>query len=108
GLFKANEPYITSSGQLEAPITFSLAQSYPNPVQASGTATITYELPRGGDAVLTVYDIHGREVERREVSGAEPGSHTATVNLSGHPAGVYMYTLSYGGAVQTRKMVVVR
>jgi len=93
------------------PMAFSLYQNYPNP--SRDDTVIKYTLPSGSAVELAVYDITGRRVAT-VVSEARPaGANEVHYNLTtdgGEPlaAGVYMYRLTAGSDVATKKMVVTR
>jgi hypothetical protein len=84
----------------------SLAQNHPNPFNP--TTTISYDLPRSSKVSLAVYDMLGREVAMlvNEVKG--PGTYTVQWAAAGVSSGVYLYRLTAGSFVETRKLVLVR
>jgi len=57
---------------------------------------------------LTVYDLLGREVAVLVDEQKTPGSYSAVFNASGLASGVYLYRLTAGTFVETRKMVLMR
>jgi hypothetical protein len=57
---------------------------------------------------LSVHDLLGREVAVLVNERKEPGSHSVHWNASGMASGVYLYNLTAGSFVQTRKMVYTR
>ncbi|MDQ7799170.1 MAG: ice-binding family protein [Candidatus Edwardsbacteria bacterium] len=83
----------------------------PNPV--SGSAIISYVLPRAGNVSLNVYDICGRKVntlvQGQKQSGVYNiiwrGSDSQGRRLS---SGVYFYQLNYEGTSLTRRLVLLR
>jgi hypothetical protein len=89
----------------------SLFQNYPNPF-ASPTH-IPFAIDRAGLVELRVYDVAGRLVkelvrEEREAGTyveAWDGRNQAGVKV---PSGIYLYRLTAGRFVQTKKMVIVR
>ncbi|HEU4930159.1 MAG TPA: choice-of-anchor D domain-containing protein, partial [Candidatus Krumholzibacteria bacterium] len=65
---------ITDIGDDRTPTKFELYANRPNPFNP--TTTIAYDLPRGVQVSLTIYDVHGREV-RQLVNGTQPaGNHS--------------------------------
>ncbi|HTO92924.1 MAG TPA: FlgD immunoglobulin-like domain containing protein, partial [Bacteroidota bacterium] len=90
------------------PSRFALGQNYPNPFAAK--TIVPFTLERQSAIELTVYDVLGRVV-RRIAAGAQPaGSHAAIwdgTNDRGQrvAGGVYFCTLTSGGVVQARKMI---
>jgi hypothetical protein len=57
---------------------------------------------------LVVYDLLGREVAVLVDGYQVPGEHRVTFDARKLASGVYFYRLVAGGAVQTRKMALVR
>jgi len=95
------------------PRTFSLSQNYPNPFNP--TTVIQYNIPEGQETgvSLTVYDLHGRIVNKLVDEKQAPGIHR--VNWTGKDtngievaSGVYIYRLRASNFTSTRKMVLVR
>jgi hypothetical protein len=97
--------------QAAIPTKFELFANHPNPFNP--TTTIAYDLPRGVDVHLIVYDVNGRQVVEL-VNAAQPAGHHSIVwegrNASGNTvaSGVYFYRLKAGDFVQTKKMVMLK
>ncbi len=93
------------------PSGYALRQNYPNPFNP--VTTINYSLPARGHVNITIYNILGREV-RTLVDDIRPsGNHRVEWNgadKAGHQvaSGIYLYRMSAGKFVQTRKMVLIR
>ncbi len=88
-----------------APQRVTLGPSFPNP--AVGTATVPFTLEAAQRVRLAVFDALGREVAVA-VGFFAVGSQTIRLDTRALPAGVYVYRLTAGANVETRKMVVVR
>jgi photosystem II stability/assembly factor-like uncharacterized protein len=95
------------------PGSYALLQNYPNPFNPS--TTINYQLPTNSHVTLKVYDMLGREVATLVNEVQDAGFKSVTFNASNLPAGrqglasgVYLYRLTAGSFVSTRKMVVVK
>ena len=103
------------------PDDFILFQNYPNPFNPA--TTIEYSIPNGvnsekpalakpggaGSIVnLKVYDILGREVVTLINAQQSPGQYSVTWDASGFPAGIYFYTLSTAGFMETKKMILLK
>ncbi|MFN8208973.1 MAG: family 43 glycosylhydrolase [Bacteroidales bacterium] len=90
----------------ERPNGFSLSQNYPNPFRT--TTEISFGLPVKSFVSLKVYNILGKEIT--ELAGREyaAGNHTVILNGSGLAKGIYFYTISANGFVQSRKMMLVK
>nr|MDA3818749.1 S8 family serine peptidase [Prolixibacteraceae bacterium] len=70
---------------------FSLGQNYPNPF--TGNTTIPFELEMDvEDAVLSIYDIMGREVKSWQLKNLNPGAHQVEWNGDNH-SGVFLYKM---------------
>ncbi|MFB0515018.1 MAG: T9SS type A sorting domain-containing protein [Candidatus Neomarinimicrobiota bacterium] len=95
----------------EIPRRFHVHQNYPNPFNPA--STIRYDLPKGSDVSLVVYDILGREVARLVDGYIEPGYHQVQWDGKNQysrivPSGIYiarLVTLRYSKSI---KMVLVR
>jgi hypothetical protein len=95
-------------GQLtpEIPLEFRLEQNYPNPFNP--TTVVSCQLPVASRVTLIVYDILGREVARLLDGQIEAGRHDVAFDGSGMASGVYMYRLSAGNYVESKKMVLLK
>ena len=93
------------------PGEFNLSQNFPNPFNP--TTTIKYELSRGADVSLVVYNILGRHI-RTIVSGFSPaGLHVSTWDGRDDrgeqvATGVYFYRLTANGSSESRKMLLLK
>jgi hypothetical protein len=95
----------------DLPTDFALHQNYPNPFNPS--TTILYELPHRGHVTLDIFNILGRRVDRLVDQVVPAGAHEVTWDgrdQSGAPvaSGLYLYRLSSGAGVQTRKMLLLK
>lgn len=88
------------------PEAFRLEQNYPNPFNP--TTVVSYQLPAVSDVRLIVYDLLGRDVAVLVNGKQVPGRYEVRFDASGLASGVYLYRLTAGGSVQTRKMLLVR
>lgn len=57
---------------------------------------------------LKVFDVLGREVATLVGEQLEPGSHEATFNANRLASGVYIYRLTSGSLVETKKMLLLK
>lgn len=100
----------------EQPKTFSLSQSFPNPVYAGagghgsrdGGVQIRYTLSHDAEATLILYDIRGREVKRLVANRQQAGEYKVSFATSGLPSGLYFYRLQSGKQQAVRKLVVIK
>jgi hypothetical protein len=88
-----------------------LHEAYPNPFNPS--TTVTYELARPADVSLRVFDVNGRFVASLAEGPAGAGSHRAVwngIDTAGRAVcgGVYIVRLDADGAMESRKIVLVK
>jgi hypothetical protein len=87
--------------------TLALAQSLPNPADAS--TSIGFSLPAAMAIRLAVFDLQGRRVETLiDSANHAAGAHRVTLNTSLLRPGVYLYRLETPRASLSRKLVVAR
>ena len=86
--------------------TFTLHQTQPNPINS--TAEIFYQIPVKGEVSLNLYDITGRLVEILVNESQESGVYRVLWEAKGLSSGIYFYRLNAGGAIATRKLVLLR
>lgn len=91
---------------LVAPTEFALLQNYPNPFNP--TTTISFDLPQAGFVDLRVYNLLGEEVATLFDEERPAGTHIARFDATALPSGIYIYRLKAGGAVLSRKMILLR
>ncbi len=91
---------------IDAPRVLSLSNPWPNPARA--TAEISFSVPTADRAKLALYDVLGREVAVLAEGPMEAGTHTATVDTSLLPSGVYVYRLASKGGTLTRTLTITR
>ncbi|MDR3666574.1 MAG: T9SS type A sorting domain-containing protein [Ignavibacteriaceae bacterium] len=89
-----------------APKDYKLAQNYPNPFNPS--TTIQYQLPFDSRVSLIIYDILGKEVATLINEQQPAGFKEITFNAQRFASGVYIYRLSAGKFVDTKKMMVLK
>jgi photosystem II stability/assembly factor-like uncharacterized protein len=107
GIWRTDSPVTSvSEGPRNIPIVFTLAQNYPNPFNPS--TTIRYALPERSHVTLTVFNTLGQQVVTLVGGEVEAGYHEVTFDASEFASGVYLYRLTTGDYVQTRKVVVLR
>ena len=94
---------LSSQPSDEVPSGEIKVSNYPNPFRQR--ATIKYRLPVPGHVRLTVYDVLGRELAVLVDERQSAGSHSAKLNASSWPSGVYLYRLEAGNQVATGRLV---
>lgn len=93
------------------PANFELAQNYPNPFNP--TTSITYSIPKDNFVSIKVYDMLGREIATLVNDYKNAGNHT--INWNGEDnsgqkvaSGTYIYRITAGNFVATKKMVLLK
>ncbi len=89
-----------------SPLELELRQNYPNPART--TTKIEYVVPEVSQVRLEVYDLLGRRVATLVDEEKSAGAHAYDLDASRLSSGVYFYRLRAGGAIESRKMVVVQ
>ncbi|MEP0546478.1 MAG: T9SS type A sorting domain-containing protein [Rhodothermales bacterium] len=90
-----------------APAALLLEQSFPNPT--ADAATIRFYVPpaNGAPVRLDVLDVLGRRVATLVEGPLAPGPHEVGFDASSLPTGTYLYRVSVGQVVVTRRLLVV-
>ena len=91
--------------------TARLEQNYPNPFNPA--TTIAFELDRGADVTLRVFDVRGGAVRTLASGTHDAGRHEATWNGTNDAgravaSGVYFYRLDVGPTTTTKRMVLLK
>ncbi|MDE2828029.1 MAG: T9SS type A sorting domain-containing protein [Bacteroidota bacterium] len=94
---------LSSEPSVEVPSGKIEVSNYPNPFRQR--ATIEYRVPAPGQVRLTVYDVLGRELAVLVDEQQRAGSHSAKLDASSWPSGVYLYRLEAGNQVATGRLV---
>ncbi len=90
----------------DVPKKFFLNQNYPNPFNPS--TTIAYGIPKSGLVTLNVFNILGQRVATVVNKQQYAGSYAVNFNANGLPSGVYIYRLQCNGAIQTKKLLLMK
>lgn len=93
-------------GSLNIPLEYKLEQNFPNPFNPS--TQIHFSLPSAEFVTLKVFDVLGNEVATLMNEEKPTGSYEVEFNASKLSSGIYLYKLSTGTFVQTRKMILVK
>ena len=94
---------LSSEPSVEVPSGAIKVSNYPNPFRQR--ATIEYRVPAPRHVRLTVYDVLGRELAVLVDERQSAGSHSAKLDASSWPSGVYLYRLEAGNQVATGRLV---
>ena len=104
--FKTNEVVIGVDDEGILPKEFSLSQNFPNPFNPS--TVINYALPKDSDVKLIIYNLKGQVVENLINGKQNAGYKSIKWNGGNSASGLYIYRLTAGDFVQTRKMVLLK
>lgn len=88
---------------IETPNSISLSQNYPNPFNPS--TRIEYTLPSSAYIRLDVYSVTGQLIKTLVNKHQEAGYHSADFAADDLSSGLYIYRLSAGDRVLSRKML---
>lgn len=88
------------------PKKFSLLQNYPNPFNPK--TTFSFDIRHSTFVILKLYDFLGREVATLVNEKKAPGTYEVTWDATGLASGVYVYRLTMGSFVETKKMLLMR
>ncbi len=88
------------------PAEYALAQNYPNPFNP-GTI-IKFSLPQRSAVTLDVYSVLGEKVASLINSEMEAGTYNYRFDATNLPGGVYIYKLSTGSGVISKKMLLLK
>ena len=83
-----------------------MEQNYPNPFNPS--TRIKFSIPQSDFVSLKVFDILGNEVTTLVNEQRAPGAYEVTFDAGSLASGVYVYTLTAGDFVQTRKLMLMK
>ena len=105
--------FLTQGGPLATPAEAgapdaAVALRPPAPNPSATRAALRYALDASANVRLTVYDMLGREVAVVAEGARAAGAHTAPVDVSAWPAGVYLVRLDVGGEALTQRLTVAR
>jgi hypothetical protein len=92
--------------EAQIPERLTLGQNFPNPFNPA--TRIRYSIPERAQVRLTVYDAAGREVAVLVDEIKSPGYHEVAFDAAHLSSGVYLYRLSAGDFVETRRAVLVK
>ena len=90
----------------QVPTDFALKQNYPNPFNT--TTKITYSLPKASKVNLKVYDIIGNEILTLADGTKDAGVYDVVFKEANLTSGVYLYKLTAGDFISTKKMILLK
>lgn len=101
--------YITSvdeSTETPLPYVYKLNQNYPNPFNPA--TNISFSLPVASHVKLEVYDVLGKKVDELLNKELNAGEHSVKFDGEGLSSGIYIYRLTSGTMIQTKKMMLLK
>ena len=100
-------PTINGARKNEAlPMVYALAQNYPNPFNPA--TEISYSIKQAGDVRIDVFNMLGQKVATLFEGYSEAGHHAVNWDASDQASGVYLYRLTAGEFVDTKKMMLLK
>jgi|GEM_PF-5344334 hypothetical protein len=84
----------------------TLSANYPNPFNAY--TVLPYTLNRPGKVTIQLLDMQGRILETVVNGHQDAGEHRVSVNLDGHPSGLYFYRMQAGSFRAARSMILLK
>ncbi|MFH1862028.1 MAG: matrixin family metalloprotease [bacterium] len=88
------------------PESFQVSEAYPNPFNPE--TKIEFDLPKGAELSLAVYNLQGRKVTELVSGYFDAGHYGVTWNAAGYPSGTYLYRLSSDLGMATGKLVLLK
>ena len=85
---------------------YNLSQNYPNPFNP--TTTIEFNVPQKSMVSLIIYNVIGQQVSILSHGEKEAGTYRINFDASGLASGIYLYRLTAGNFVQTKKMILLK
>lgn len=101
-----SEQFAVDTEVEDTPVAFDLSQNYPNPFNPA--TNIQFSIPSSGEVNLTVYNLLGQKVATLISEKLSAGSHTVNFDASQLSSGIYLYRLSSGNQVMTKKMTLIK
>jgi beta-xylosidase len=89
-----------------SPNRFELGQNYPNPFNP--TTQVNYSVPQSSYITLKVYNLLGQEVKSLFEGIRQQGNYTATFDGRGLSSGVYLYRMTAGNFIDTKKLLLMK
>ncbi|MCF8243437.1 MAG: S8 family serine peptidase [Melioribacteraceae bacterium] len=91
---------------LDLPLDYALSQNYPNPFNP--TTKIKYAVPNSEIVQIKIFDILGRELKTLLSELKKAGTYELEFNSEGLSSGVYIYRITSGNYVNSKKMMILK
>ena len=98
--------YVGINDKKPVPDTYLLSQNYPNPFNPN--TTINYGIAKSGPVTIKVYDLLGNEIKTLVCEYKLAGNYSVNFDASKLSSGVYIYRITSGGFIASKKMTVVK
>ena len=86
--------------------TYELGNNYPNPFNPN--TTISYQVPGKVKVVIKIFDILGKEIATLVDEEQEAGKYKVNFNGGKFASGVYVYRMTAGEFMMSKKMILVK
>jgi len=96
----------TATEGSEVPASFTLQQNYPNPFNPS--TQIAFDIAATGHVQMDVFDIMGRKVATLVNNTIPVGTYSVSFDGENLSSGMYIYRMTSGSSVQTRRMLLMK
>jgi hypothetical protein len=105
--YTAHSPVVGVENVAEnIPLTYTLEQNYPNPFNPS--TRINYELQTAGNVTLKIFNVLGQLVTTLVNERQDAGTHFAIFDAAKYSSGLYLYQITSGKFVSTKKMILMK
>ena len=88
------------------PLRDHLSQNFPNPFNPK--TIINYQLAKGIEVDLSIYNVLGQRIETLVSGRQTAGSYRIEWNAENYPSGIYYYRIEAGDYWDVKKMVVIK
>ena len=97
---------LISANKNSTPTVYSLNQNYPNPFNPS--TVVQYAIPEATNVKIEIFNITGEKVATLVDEFKSEGYYEISFDASGLPTGMYLYRISAGAFVSTKKMILMK
>ena len=101
----SNKASATTAAAKQAGLTIEL-NNYPNPFNP--TTRISFKVPADMNVTLTLYDLLGREVAVLVDGFVRSGYHEVTLDGSPMASGTYIYRLTVGSLIESKRLLLLK